>query len=546
MSAPSYGDREPIVALATVPGESALALIRTSGASSEARQSAIELLARVFSRPEKLLAAPGNSIVHGWIVESGNSSGGGCDGAKDTREKIDEVLVSIYRAPRSYTGEDGADISCHGGIAVVKAVMAALKNAGFREALPGEFTFRAFMNGKLDLTRAESVMELVAAKTHRGREQAVRRLAGVLQKEVCEIKDLLVQVLAGTEIYLDYSEDEFSRGRSPSGAGLSDEEAGRLPERKLAEEAALRLGLLSELWRRERIYAEGTLAVIAGRPNAGKSSLFNYLLREDRSIVTDVPGTTRDWIEALISVEGIPLRLADTAGLRDLALNGSLAQNDEAERIGIQRSMELIDRAGLVLYLIDGKQGVTAEDREFLEKRAKEAPDIPLVILWNKADIVPAPSGLREPPGKELSGQELSGQELSGQVSTRLPGQVLAVSAKTGEGIPGLMRSIVGLLEAISGGSGETHSATVHSAEVRRQDAAGQNAAGPGTLRQKELIDSALVSVREALALAREEEPLDIIAPLFRSAINDLGEITGEVSGADIFEAMFSRFCVGK
>ena len=497
---PSYGERDPIAAPAAPLGESALALVRTSGGgvlSDEGGQNAIELLAQAFSRPGKLRSAPGNSIVHGWIVEPEGLSGPVSSAVSSgSARKIDEVLVSVYRAPTSYTGEDGADISCHGGIATVKAVMSALKKAGFREALPGEFTFRAFMNGKLDLTRAESVMELVSAKTHRGREQAVRRLAGVLEREVTAIKTLLVEVLAGAEIYLDYSEDEFL---DPA----NDEEAGRLPERDLAEEAVRRLKALSELWRRERIYAEGALAVIAGMPNAGKSSLFNYLLREDRSIVTDIPGTTRDWIEALISVDGIPLRLADTAGLRD---NG---EGDEAERIGIQRSLELLDRANIILYVIDGARGISAADRDFLEKRKTAAPEKPLLVLWNKADIAPPPSGEGE-----------------------LYVQSLAVSAKTGEGIPCLLRSIAARLESASSPS---------SSEFLAQDAA-----GPGSIRQKELIDTALSSVEEALVLAGREEPLDIIAPLFRSAVNALGEITGEVSNADVLEAMFSRFCVGK
>ena len=492
---PSYGDGDPVFALATPLGESALALFRTSGGggAGEDGQNAgagtLDLLARIFSRPEALLAAPPNSLVHGWIVAP---------------EKIDEVIVSVYRAPRSYTGEDGADISCHGGIAVVRAVMAALKKAGFREALPGEFTFRAFMNGKMDLTRAESVMELVAAKTNRSREQAVRRLAGALEKEVSAIKTMLVDVLAGTEIYLDYSEDEF--------AVASNEEAeGRLPERRLAEEAARRLKVLAELWRRERIYTEGALAVLAGRPNAGKSSLFNFLIREDRSIVTDAPGTTRDWIEALISVEDIPLRLADTAGLR-----GS-GQGDEAERIGIQRSLELLDKADLVLYVIDGTDGITDADRGFILSRKDAAPQKPLLLLWNKTDIAPLPAA-----GERESSGDLLGES---------PGQLLAVSARTGEGIPSLISSIAGLLE---------------SASCEITGLSGQDAAAPGAIRQKELIDTALASVEEALALADHDEPLDIIAPLFHSAINALGEITGEVSSADILEAMFSRFCVGK
>jgi tRNA modification GTPase len=487
MNSPYYGDPEPIAAIATPLGESALALIRTSGGGSgeEGSQSAIEFLARVFSRPQALLSAPGNSIVHGWIVE-----GAAGKDAAGSGKKLDEVLVSVYRAPRSSTGEDSADISCHGGIATVKAVMAALKRAGFRDALPGEFTFRAFMNGKLDLTAAESVMEIVAAKTGRARDNALRRLAGALEREVSAIKGLLVEILAGTEIYLDYSEDEFL---NPDG----DEEAGRLPGRKTAEEAARRLKSLSELWRRERIYAEGALAVIAGRPNAGKSSLFNYLIAEDRSIVTDAPGTTRDWIEALISVEDIPLRLADTAGFGEPLIGSS-----EAERIGVNRSLELLDKADIVLYVIDGSTGVTESDGDFLSGRKEAAPQQPLLVLWNKAD-------LKLPKGDC---------------------HLLAVSAKTGEGIPALTRSIAGLLEAASGASG----------------AEGGEAAGPGSSRQKELIDASLYSVEEAMILSDKGEPLDIIAPLFRSAVNALGEITGEVYSADILEVMFSRFCVGK
>jgi tRNA modification GTPase len=483
---PSYGNREPIAALATAPGENALAVIRTSGGGVGGEiRSAVDLVAEIFSRPSKLREAPGHSVVCGWIVDPAGGKG----------KKVDEVLVSVYRSPRSYTGEDAVDISCHGGTAVVRGILGVLKKAGFREALPGEFTFRAFMNGKQDLTRSESVMELVAAKTGRAREQAALRLSGVLEKEIQGIRDLLVEVLAGTEIYLDYSEDEFTIP--------GDEAAGRLPGRESAKEAAVRLENLSASWCRERLYAEGALAVIAGRPNAGKSSLFNYLIKEERSIVTDIPGTTRDWIEALISVRDIPLRLADTAGLRD---HGNEKTN-EAERLGIRRSRDLLDQGDLVLYVIDGSAGFTGEDREFV---AAWDPRKPLLVLWNKCDIsFPSPV-----------------------LEAALPGGLLKVSAKTGEGIAGLDRAIAGILEAGAG--------------VSPGDSCPQDAAGPGTLRQKELIDAALAGVTEALELAEKGEPLDVIAPLFRAAVEALGEITGEVSTADILDAMFSRFCVGK
>jgi tRNA modification GTPase len=440
----------------------------------------VELLSRVFSRPEKLLSAEGNTVVHGWITAC--FPGGKGVAENFPAEKIDEVLVSVYRGPASYTGEDGADISCHGGIAAAKAVMAALKATGFREALPGEFTFRAFMNGKLDLTRCESVMEIVSAKTNLGREHAVRRLSGDLEKEIHEINSLLVETLAATELCLDYSEDE-------TGAAISDEAAGVLPLRHLAEEALERLRGLVSSYRRERLYAEGALVVIAGRPNAGKSSVFNRLLGEDRSIVTDVPGTTRDWIEGWVSLEGIPVRLTDTAGLRD--------SEDPIEKLGIGRSRELLDEADLVLYLVDGSVGITGEDGYFLDNTQK-----PLIPVWNKADLAPSAPGI----------------------------SLLAVSAKTGAGFGELTRAATAALEkaaaAAPGGS--------------------RPCAGIGTARQKELADTAFASLEEALALAGREEPLDLAAPLLREAVNALGEITGETAAADILEVMFSRFCVGK
>jgi tRNA modification GTPase len=481
-----YGGGDPIAALATSSGESALALIRASG------KNALELFASVFSTPEKIMAAPGNSVVHGLILKPAAPTGSGPAG----RETIDEVLASVFRAPRSYTGEDCVDISCHGGTAVVRAVMEALREAGFRDSLPGEFTFRAFMNGKLDLTRAESVMELVAAKTDASRGRAVNRLSGALEEEIRGVKDLLLQVLAGTELRLDYSEDEGDAGGDA------------LPDRPLAEEALERLRVLAASYRMERLYQEGALGVIAGRPNAGKSSLFNRLIKEDRSIVTGIPGTTRDWIEAWISLEGIPLRLADTAGLRE-----SL---DELEQLGMARSRELLEAADLVLYVLDGCAGLTGEDRRFLS--ALSGPGAPpLLLLWNKADAAPPPEAGIVQPGMEP------------WFPPDAEPLVLALSAKTGEGLAALCAAMAALLES-RGGKAEGADRTP----------------GIASARQKQLIDSAAAAVVEALDLADRGEPLDLIAPLLREGVNALGEITGEVSTAEILETMFSRFCVGK
>jgi len=486
----SYGDDSPIAAFATVPGGSALTLIRCSG------KGALELAAGVFSAGEKLLRAQGNTVLHGWIV----SPGAGTDPADDRRgEKIDEVLVSVFRAPKSYTGEDGIDISCHGGAAAGTGVMAALRAAGFRDALPGEFTFRAFMNGKLDLTRCESVMELVSARTEKGRRHAVSRLSGVLADEIDAVKKKLVEVLAGAEIFLDYSEDEIGMD--------ANEDAGLLPGKPLAEEALARLRKLAESWRRERIYQEGILAVIAGRPNAGKSSLFNLLLKEERSIVTEIPGTTRDWIEAWVSIEGIPVRLVDTAGLRE--------PGDPVEAIGVERSRGLLEAAELVLYIMDGSEGITGEDAAFMDKLRQTAQQeprtLPCIPLWNKTDIAPLPASPETACGR-----------------------LLGVSAKTGEGVAELTVAIAEAAAKIAGqaeiasGSGDPQGAAV------------------GTARQKNLVEAAAAALEEALALAEQEEPLDLIAPLLRESINLLGEITGEVSTADILEEMFGKFCVGK
>ena len=479
----SYGDDDPIAAFATIPGNSALTLIRCSGKGS------IELAASVFSSPKKLINTDGNRIAHGWITSAS--------------EKIDEVLISVFRCPASYTGEDSLDISCHGGFSAGHAVLKTLKAAGFRDALPGEFTFRAFMNGKLDLTRSESVMEIVSAKTDTGRRHAVQRLSGLLETEIYDIKKMLIEVLAGAEIFLDYSEDEIEAD--------TDETAGRLPNRELAGEALVKLEKLASSWQREKIYQEGIFAVIAGRPNAGKSSLFNLLLREDRSIVTGIPGTTRDWIEAWVSIGGIPVRLADTAGLQ--------VSLDPVEKLGIQRSRELLYDADLILYLIDGTVGLHDEDRDFIT--SYKQPQKPFILLWNKADLEPMlpfkPGTLNEANGRSFQSTEYS---------------PISISAKTGEGIQELSEAIAAAIQLQS--------------DRAPDDANTSQNAALGTARQKVLVDSACTAVKEAILLADRQEPLDLIAPLLRDAVNSLGEITGEVSTADILEEMFSRFCVGK
>jgi len=470
-----YGDDAPIAAFATTPGSGALTLIRCTGKDS------IKLVASVFSSAG-LISAAGNTVVHGRVIRK-----------SETPETIDEVLVSVFRAPKSYTGEDSLDICCHGGHAAGNAVMDVLRETGFRGALPGEFTFRAFMNGKLDLTKSESVMELVSAKTEAGRRRAVSRLSGSLEKEINEIKSLLVQVLASCEIYLDYSEDEVS-------ADDNDEIEGILPNRSIALDALSRLKKLSASWKIERIYQEGVTIVIAGHSNAGKSSLFNLLLKEDRSIVTEIPGTTRDWIEALISIEGIPVRLFDTAGLRETS--------DTVEKIGVDRSLNLIKDADIVLYLIDGGHGIT--DKDSIEIKMWNVECKKTIFLWNKTDISPPPFPF--------------------PLDNIVP---VCISAKNGTGINELRLAIIEAVQKYA----ECDSGF---------QLADNGFASLGTVRQKNLVEAACSSLDDVLSMAERRTPLDFIAPLLREAVNSLGEITGEVSTADILEEMFSKFCVGK
>lgn len=483
MIRPAYGDGTPIAAIATALAESALSVVRASG------PGAVELASRAFSRPRALAEAPGNTLVHGWILDA---AGG----------RVDEVVAAVFRAPRSYTGEDAVEFTCHGGIAVTRAVLGALAAAGFREALPGEFTFRAFMNGKLDLTRAESVMELVGAKTDEARGRAAARLSGALEREITAVKDLLVRALAAAELLLDYSEDD----------GAGEEEAGMLPDREAVEEARDALEALAASYRTERLYRDGATVAVAGRPNAGKSSLFNRLVKEERSIVSDVPGTTRDWIEAWMSIEGIPVRLVDTAGLRET--------EDPVERTGVARSRSMLDEADLIVYAVDGTAGLDGEDRRFLADERRP----PIVVAWNKADLL----------SDDLLVDDLLPRGVpESDDPAAAPAGAIAVSAETGIGIPALAARIAAELSARPAGG-----------EARGSGAAAL--VGIATARQKELIDRAADAVSEALRRADAGLPLDLVAPELREAVDALGEITGEVTTSDLLETMFGRFCVGK
>ena len=454
-----YTPEEPIAAIATALAPSALGIVRCSGKNS------IELLSKVFSRPKALLEAQGNTIVYGWLV--------------DEKSKIDEVLVSVFRAPKSFTGEDMVEISCHGGVHVVQTVYNLLLNSGFRAAEKGEFTFRAYINGKADLTKAEAVREIIDSKTDASQSRAAGRLAGNLYETIDGVKKHIVDTLAAIEVEIEYPEDEETIADSFDSTELKKAES-------ILEE-------LASSWKSEKIYQDGARVVLCGRTNAGKSSLFNALLKEDRAIVSDIEGTTRDFIESWIDFAGIPARLFDTAGLRETS--------DVIEAVGVERTRDLSEEADLILYLVDSKSGLNDEDKAFIEEHISQGHSkIPVLLVWNKCDLAEKSESPFDIPQ-------------------------VRISAKKGIGLGELSESVRSAL-SVSGTSE-------------------RNSTGLGSERQKISVEKALESVRHALALS-EDYALDAVVQDLEDSLDALGEVTGDVTPDDVLGSIFSHFCVGK
>jgi len=454
--------QDSIAALATPWGESALAVIRVSGPDS------LRLLAPVFepasATGKTLDEVPGHTVHRGVITAPGENG---------RREIVDEVLAAVYRGPKSFTGEDGAELFCHGSPIIIRRLLALLEEAGFRFAGPGEFTLRAFLNRKLDLTQAEAVNEVVRAKTDRARAIALNRLSGAIEQKIDQIKSILVRLSAAVELRLDYPDDEVEESDNIAG---EDEIAQQELERLLS---TYRIG---------KIYQEGISVVLAGSTNSGKSTLFNRMLREDRAIVSEIHGTTRDYLEGVLSVEGIPIKLYDTAGYREQA------EGVEAE--GLRRTDRIVSNADIILYLVDGESGFTARDEEFLHGGGLEKRLIP---VWNKID----------------------------RQSSRCPAGFMPISAKEGDGLEELARAIA---DKVLTGVG-----MVDSGEPIID-----------SLRQKRLLERALQGIKDFRAGLQAGQPWDVLAVDLKEALDALGEITGEVTSQDILNQIFSRFCVGK
>ncbi len=447
-----------IAALATPYAESALAVIRTTG------DGCIEAISRIFSRPDLLRSAPGNTIHHGFLSYEG--------------EAIDEVMIAVFRAPRSYTGQESTEISCHGSPAGIQRVLQLLFKNGFRQADPGEFTLRGFLNGKMDLTRAEAVKEIVNAQSQKAHALALDRLGGAVFQWIERVKSRLVHILAAVEVQLDYPDDELE-GSSATSVVVPEETIDACMEE---------LQQLAATYRAGRIYQEGVKVAIAGRTNAGKSSLFNVLLREERAIVSEFHGTTRDYLEGMIVLEGIPIRLYDTAGLRTTA--------ESVESEGIRRSGLVIEGAACILYVVDGTAGLVDEDRSHLRTLEGRAG---VIHVWNKidaADAGPAPDGY------------------------------VALSAESGQGLDHLSSRIVN--------------------EIGGELRISQGEPVIDSIRQKTLIEGAIQSLGRVKDGLRERMPLDVIALDVQESVHSLGEITGEVTSSDVLDVMFSGFCVGK
>jgi tRNA modification GTPase len=452
----SFSVTDPIAALATPWGVSAIAVIRTSG------DNTLKFVSKVFVNQKgnktDLKKSRSYSLHHGFITNG--------------RNHIDEVLVAVYQAPNSYTGEDSAEIFCHGGLTIIQQILNLLKQNGFRDAGPGEFTQRAFVNGKLDLTRAEAVNEIIRSRTDKARAMALKRLSGSVFNRINEIKKGLLKLNASLEVHIDYPEDDIP---------------GEAINRKDLKDAVTGLEKLLSTYKTGKIIQEGVTIAITGRTNAGKSTLFNLLLREDRAIVSDIHGTTRDYLEGLIELNGIPIRLFDTAGLRN-------TQN-RIEQAGIEKAEKLMQNSHLILYIVDAPEGITVEDKDNI-KQLKGWTDV--LCIWNKIDI----DSSREPEG------------------------FIPLSSKTGEGLDKLhdfiIRNVLGLK-------------ALHSGEPVIDSE-----------RQKKLLTRSLESLKSFQSALLQNTPLDVLAVDLKEALDALGEITGEVTTSEILDTIFSNFCVGK
>jgi tRNA modification GTPase len=451
---------DTISAVSTPPGKGGIGIIRLSG------PEAVTIAERVFVSPRgrRPSAAASHSVLYGHVMDP------------DTGEAVDEVLLTVMRAPNTYTREDVVEINCHGGMVPLRRVLELTIRMGARLAGAGEFTRRAFLNGRIDLSQAEAALDLIRAKTAQAEKMALGQLRGALSRKINALRERLLGACAHVEACIDFPEEEIE----PSSA---EEIRGAVGE--CLEE----ISALSKSFEEGRFFREGLKAVIAGRPNVGKSSLLNALLERDRAIVTEMPGTTRDVIEEYININGLPLAIMDTAGITQA--------RDMAEAEGVRRTLRAMEEADLIIGVLDGSEPLRDGDAELLGAlRGRNC-----IVVINKADL----------PGAQPS------------YSGGLP--AFSVSAKSGQGLRQLKEGI--FASCIKRGlPGETVMVT--------------------NLRHKAALDAAGGRLEAALAAMAEARPLEITALELREALDSLGTIVGAVTTEEILQRIFSEFCIGK
>ena len=410
----------------------------------------------------------GYTMKYGNIVENDNV--------------VDEVLVSYFKAPKSYTTENMCEINSHGGNIVVKKILELCLKNGADLAEPGEFTKRAFLNGRIDLLQAESVIDVINAKSEREAKTGIKQLEGFLSKKIAEIKQEIMDVMVNIDVSIDYPEYDTPDVTNKQISNMLDSVQSKLEK-------------LEKSFDNGKIIKEGIKTVIVGRPNAGKSSLLNAILKEDRAIVTQYEGTTRDTIEEFVTVNGIPLKLIDTAGIREA--------KDEVEKIGIEKSREMTKEADLVIAIFDASEDLTKEDLEILDL----IKDKKTIIILNKND---------------LDQKIHENDERLRKVSS----SIIKISALNKTGIEDIYDEISRLFNLN---------------EINLdQEVVITN------IRHKNLIDKAIESVKKARETLKQNMPLDIIAIFIKDILEDLGNITGEIVTDDIIDEIFSKFCLGK
>ncbi|MBN2029131.1 tRNA uridine-5-carboxymethylaminomethyl(34) synthesis GTPase MnmE [bacterium] len=455
---------DTIAAISTPPGEGGIAVVRMSGTSS------LSIIRKVFRGKNPIQKNSKGQVYHGWIVE------------KD--EPIDEVVLTLFHSPHSYTGEDVIEVSCHGGLFISRRILEVLIQYGARPAEPGEFTQRAFFNGKMDLTQAEAVADLIRAKTESARRVAIYELEGHLSGRLQKIREDLIKICSLLEVELDFGEEDIMF--------VSRKEIKHLLIKTRGE-----LQHFVDSYRRGKVCREGIRMVIAGRPNVGKSSLLNGLVERERAIVTEIPGTTRDTVEDVLDIEGFLFTVTDTAGIRET--------QDPIEREGVRRTEKVLDISDLVLLVFDGSESLNRED-EMIVRRVKEMRK-PVIVLINKIDLK----------------QQINIHKLKKWFPDE---EVLRISALKKEHVSRLVQTLKGT--AISGG-------IPHEGEVLITRA-----------RHKNCILHAIELIKKAEASLRKSMSQEFIVMDIRGALDVLGEMIGKTVTDDILNQIFSDFCVGK